>query len=225
MFSSWRADWLATVVQGGPELAKLRRHMLPTLHLDSVAALDLAFLQSLGVSAVIWDVDGTLMRRHGRSVAPELADAFARLCSDHSLRHAILSNCGEQRFVDLAAIFPSIPILRVYAGDFGLVVRRRLGGDERWTDGSGNVTHVRTGHVLRKPSVAMVRIALAELGCTVPLTALMVGDQYLTDVAPANIAGVRTVKVRTIDPHSFPATVRALQWAERMLYKFAPRRD
>lgn len=222
MLPSWRADWLATAIQGVPELATLRRHMLPTLHLDSVAALEPAVLQSLGISAVIWDVDGTLMRRHGTSVAPELADAFARLCSDHSLRHAILSNCSEQRFVDLATIFPAIPILRVYGGEFGLVVRRRLGGDERWTDDGGNVTQVRTGRLLRKPSVAMVRIALAELGCALPLTALMVGDQYLTDVAPANIAGARTVKVRTIDPHSFPATVRVFQWAERVLYRFSP---
>lgn len=199
--------------------------MLPTVHVDSVASLDLAVLQSLGVSAVIWDVDGTLMRRHGTSVAPELADAFARLCSDRSIRHAILSNCSEQRFVDLATIFPSIPVLRVYAGDFGLVVRRRLGDDERWTDGIGNVTQVRSSHVLRKPSVAMVRVALAELGCTSSVTALMVGDQYLTDVAPANIAGVRTVKVRTVEPHSFPPTVRAFQWAERVLYRFSPHGD
>lgn len=221
MSSSWRTDWLATVVQGVPELTTLCRHMLPTIHLDSVAALDSALLRSLGVSAVIWDVDGTLMRRHGTVVAPHLADAFERLCSDLSLRHAILSNCSEQRFVELAGIFPTIPILRIYNDDFGFVVRRRLGDDEHWTDSGGNARQRCTGHALRKPSVAMVRAALNELGCASPATALMVGDQYLTDVAPASMLGVLTVKVRTVEPHSFPVTVRALQSAERVLYRLS----
>jgi predicted HAD superfamily phosphohydrolase YqeG len=72
---------------------------------------------------------------------------------------------------------------------------------------------------LRKPNEALLRLALCELGCAAPHEALVVGDQYLTDIAPANLLGVRTVKVTTVERRSFPLVVRALQRAEEMLYQ------
>ena len=64
----------------------------------------------------------------------------------------------------------------------------------------------------------MVGAALDALGAVAPVNALMVGDQYLTDIAPANMLGVRTAKVRTVEPRSFPVMVRVLQLAERVIY-------
>jgi len=219
MQSSWRPDWLATIIQGLPRVATLSGHMRPTVRIESVAALDSALMMSLGVHGVIWDVDGTLMRRHGTAVAPQLVDAFARLLADSTLRHVVLSNCDERRFAQLASIFPTIPIIRVYDGDNGLVVRRRLGDDDTGP-GVGDSHH--EPRALRKPNVAMVGAALDALGSMSPANALMVGDQYLTDIAPANMLGVRTAKVKTVEPQSFPVMVRVLQLAERLLYRLSP---
>ncbi len=222
-----RGDWFSTVVQGVPRLGTLVRHMRPTIHLASVADLDPVTIRTLGASAVItgiiWDVDGTLMARHGAAVAPDLEPAFARLLAVPELRHVILSNSDERRFIELSAIFPGIPLIRVYDSPDGLIVRRRIGSSDSCASDDG-VIHQPAAPALRKPNVSLVRAALAELGCSSPTHAVMVGDQYLTDVAPANSLGVRTVKVRTVQPRSFPIAVRVLQAAERVLYKFSSNR-
>ncbi|HWG34375.1 MAG TPA: HAD hydrolase-like protein [Gemmatimonadaceae bacterium] len=219
-----RGGWLSTVVQGVPQLGALVRHMRPTIHLASVAALDPPTLHSLGnggvITGMIWDVDGTLMARNASAVAPELEPAFTRLLAEPQLRHVILSNSEERRFVELSAIFPGIPVIRVYDGPDGLIVRRRIGTCDSCA-GADGVIRRPSARTLRKPSVSLVRAALAELGCSAPTRAVMVGDQYLTDVAPANSLGVRTVKVRTVQPRSFPMAVRVLQAAERALYRFS----
>lgn len=220
MQSSLRGDWVTTVVQGVPKLSALSRHMRPTLQLDSIASLNAATLRSFGAHCLIWDVDGTLMRRHGNEVAPQLVESFQRLLDDPALRHVVLSNCDETRFVELATIFPTIPIIRVYQTDRGIVVRRRLGASDSSIFGVG-VSLDPGCTVLRKPNVSMVRAALDELGCASAADAVMIGDQYLTDIAPANMAGVRSVKVRTVEPGSFPAAVRALQLAEKLLFAIA----
>jgi predicted HAD superfamily phosphohydrolase YqeG len=46
-----------------------------------------------------------------------------------------------------------------------------------------------------------------------------VGDQYLTDIAGANLAGIRSIKVPTIGRRSFPLPVRFLQWSEELLFR------
>lgn len=226
MQSSWRSDWFATVIQGVPRVAALSRHMKPTLQLDSIASLQPDMLESLGVRGVIWDVDGTLMPRHACAVAPQLSEAFQRLADSSALCHVILSNCDEGRFVELGGIFPGIPILRVYEDEDGVVVRRRLGVQDTCAVGGSSsrspTTHARTlERSLRKPSAVMLQAALAELGCASPAHAVMIGDQYLTDIAPANMLGVRTVKVRTVDPRSFPLAVRMLWTAERILFRIS----
>jgi len=220
-------DWLSTVVHGVPQLGALVRHMRPTIHLASVAALDPVTLHSLGtagvITGIIWDVDGTLMARNAAAVAPDLEPAFSRLLAEPQLRHVILSNSDERRFIELSAIFPGIPVIRVYDSPDGLIVRRRIGVSDSCT-GEDGVIHRPAARALRKPNVSLLRAALAELGCRAPIRAVMVGDQYLTDVAPANSLGVRTVKVRTVQPRSFPMAARVLQAAERVLYKFSSNR-
>jgi len=47
----------------------------------------------------------------------------------------------------------------------------------------------------------------------------MVGDQDFTDVAGANLAGIRSVKVRTVRPDSFPIAVRSLHIRERFIFR------
>ncbi len=92
-------DWLRTISQELGRIPLLLRHMRPTCELPGVAALDPALLRGLGVRGLIWDVDGTLMRRGDRSVAPDLHAALSPLLADPGLRHVVLSNCGEARFL------------------------------------------------------------------------------------------------------------------------------
>jgi predicted HAD superfamily phosphohydrolase YqeG len=47
----------------------------------------------------------------------------------------------------------------------------------------------------------------------------LVGDQYLTDVATANLAGIRSIKVPTLGRASFPPSVRLLQRVDEWLYR------
>jgi len=46
----------------------------------------------------------------------------------------------------------------------------------------------------------------------------MVGDQYLTDVAGANLGGVRSIKLPTLAPGTFRRSVRLGQVVEILLY-------
>ena len=49
------------------------------------------------------------------------------------------------------------------------------------------------------------------------------GDQYLTDVAGANLAGIGSIKVRTVRPETFPIAIRWLQRVERAVFRTAAR--
>ena len=47
----------------------------------------------------------------------------------------------------------------------------------------------------------------------------MVGDQYFTDIAGANLAGVRSIKLSAIGPESLPRSIRMGQMVERLVYR------
>jgi predicted HAD superfamily phosphohydrolase YqeG len=204
-------DWMTTTWQVLPRLVRLATRLEPTFHLPDVTALDRPFLERHGVTAVLWDVDGTLMAHHDREVATQLRPAFEAL----ALPQAILSNCGEERFVELGTIFPALPVLKAYRTTGGTIVLRSLHrGEERWS-GARPATPPRP---LKKPSAELIRLALERLA-TPAEGALMVGDQYFTDIAGANLAGIRSVKVPTLLPRSFPWPIRSFQIAERALYR------
>ena len=59
---------------------------------------------------------------------------------------------------------------------------------------------------------------MEDLGLTDPSTLMMVGDQYFTDVAGANLCGAISVKVSTWRRDSFPLALRLFQWAEQIVY-------
>ncbi len=87
-------------------------------------------------------------------------------------------------------------------------------GRDRLTTQRGDV------RPLRKPSAALVREALRVMGLErAPEAVLMVGDQYFTDTASANLAGVSSAKVPTLRPGSFPLAVRFGQRVERLVYR------
>jgi len=214
-------DWLLTVRQALPHVIRLGRHMRPTLDLPGVHALELELLSSLGIEGVIWDVDGTLMPRHGREVAAPLRPAFQRVVSAPGLRHAILSNADERRYRELGTIFPDIPIVRGYTTAHGVVGKILLGGTDSWVSGGAPVGAPPAMHALRKPSAELIGVAVAALGVQSRDAVLMVGDQYLTDIAGANLGGIRSLKVPTYAPDSFPMSVRVLQALERLWYRAA----
>jgi predicted HAD superfamily phosphohydrolase YqeG len=214
------SDWTTTVRQVLPRFFAVARRMRPTFHLSSLAELTPEFLSAQGVTLLIWDVDGTLMPWHGTAVAPELRAGWERLRAVQGLRHLILSNCGEERFVELGRIFPDVPVVKGYATPDGPVARQALHGSLSWSDGGcwdpAGDAEVST---IRKPEAVLLGFALKLAGDVPANSALMVGDQYFTDIAGANEAGVRTLKVRTVARASFPWPVAWMQRLETLMYR------
>lgn len=213
-------DWLTTARQAGPRLLSLVTKLRPTFHLSDVTSLDPAFVERHNISALLWDVDGTLMPHHDRLLTPQVDAALSSL--RQLVPQAILSNCGEARFQELGEIFSGLPILKGYSVDGSVVVRRLERGRDLWKAGGAPILRP-SGFMaaLNKPSGELIRLALDELDVAVEERprALMVGDQHFTDVAGANLAGIRSAKVRTIAPRSFPLPIRCLHFCERVIYR------
>ena len=218
--SDW-SGWTTTALQAAPRLLALMRHLRPTVHVESIASLDDAFLARHGVSAIIWDVDGTLTPDKSRSVASDVRAVLKRL--GRGVTQAILSNCDDDRLVELGRLFTDIQVFKGYRHENGGIVLRRLHeGRDEWSAraeaGRRTVSHP-LGRVqsIRKPSAELIELAIEVLGVD-RRRVFMVGDQYFTDIAGANLAGIQSVKVGTLSPASFPPVVRLFQRAERIVY-------
>ncbi|MGE0352467.1 MAG: HAD hydrolase-like protein [Gemmatimonadales bacterium] len=213
------SDWIVTTRQALPDFFRLVRRIRPSHHLPDIRAIDDAFVRDHRVEALIWDVDGTLMPHHDTSVAPEFLPAFMGLVERPDLLHAILSNSGEERFLELGRIFPDLRVFKAYRGPSGIAHRLLWQGKERWT---GRAPGEEIGDPLRplkKPSAELVRLVLEELGSPAPERTFMVGDQYFTDIAGANLAGIGSIKVPTLDRAGFPLAVKSFQRVEELLYR------
>lgn len=208
-----RGDWGATILQTMPRLPRVLRSLRPTWSLASVSAIDADFLVSVGISALIWDVDGTLTHHHACKLAPGTVAHFQRLTAAPGLAHVILSNCGESRMAELATLFPDIPVVKGYRTSSGPVGRVRKGNAEVWKGAPvGELTP------LRKPDPALIEMALEVLDVRDRESVAIVGDQHLTDIAAANLAGIRSIKVPTVGRDSCPPVVRALQGVDSFCF-------
>jgi predicted HAD superfamily phosphohydrolase YqeG len=199
----------------------LARHLKPTVHLESVTLIDSAFLSAHKVSALLWDVDGTLMPNGATVVGSSVRALLHALHGD--VAQAILSNCDDARLMQLAAMFTELPVLKAYALKGGLVLRRLQSGKDEWSIPHGEewrVVERPTGpmRAIRKPSADLIALAVHMLGASREAV-FMIGDQYFTDIAGANLAGIRSVKVDTVAPTSFPFAIRTLQRVERFAYR------
>ncbi len=213
--------WTRTARTVLPRLIRLSGKIDPTFELGSVAEIDDDFLARHGVTGLIWDVDGTLMAHHAKQVDASVRSRFEALLARTDLRHAIVSNCQPPRFRELGEIFPSVPVLLGFKTPEGMAFRVMHRGRQA-TTGRGQKALARQPEIapVRKPSAALIRQAIREMGMEeAPERVLVVGDQYFTDIASANLAGVRSAKVRTIDPGSFPMAVQLGQALEGALMR------
>ena len=208
----------ATFVQSAPRLLSLFRQMRPTWELSALSELDLAFVDRERIRGVVWDVDGTLTGDRLPGLVPEVTAPFEALLAAPGLRHVILSNAGEARFSELGTMFPRIPILRAYEGTGPILHRKLHLGVDSWSADVLAARLAEGARVIRKPSAVLVDYAARELDCDRE-SIVMVGDQYLTDVAGANLGGVRSVKLPTLAPGTFRVTVRMSQRAEGLIYR------
>jgi predicted HAD superfamily phosphohydrolase YqeG len=207
----------STFFQTLPRLASVVKRMRPTWHLNTLSQVDAAFLKQHGIKALIWDVDGTLTGDRLTKLDPRAAPAFDALMKMPGLKHVILSNAGEHRFVELGSILPQMPILRAYRKGDEILYRRRLGNDDTWTPQEVESRIEAGAAVIRKPSDVLVAYALKELGLTKD-EVVMIGDQYMTDVAGANMGGVRSIKLPTLARETFRTSVRFSQRLELAIY-------
>lgn len=219
------SDWITTTRQALPRFFELVSKIRPDFHLDDVRAIDSGFIEEHGIEALLWDVDGTLMSHHDMGVAPDFQATLKEVDKRTGIRQAILSNCGETRFAELGRIFPEVPVLKAYtAPDGKIILRTLLGGIERWVSGKGGEDIEIAGlreqlRPLKKPSGDLIELTLGWLGSPQRDRTFMVGDQYFTDIAGANLAGIRSIKVPTFQPESFPLAVRSFQMLERLIYR------
>jgi predicted HAD superfamily phosphohydrolase YqeG len=222
------SGWVHTARRILRDPFRLLGEIVPTFELDGIEALDDAFLERHGIRALIWDVDGTLTAHHASELAPEVRAPFHALRGRPDLRHAIVSNCSVDRFRELGGLFPDMPVLLGFETAEGLAFRILHAGEERLVGaGRDRLRSAEAGkgvdgdvRPLRKPSAALVHEALRVLGLEqAPEAVLMVGDQYFTDTASANLAGIKSGKVPTLHPESFPRAVRLGQRLERCVYR------
>ncbi len=216
-----RESPLGTFTQSLGRLPTLLRSMDPTWSLRSLAELDPEFVARHHITGFIWDVDGTLTAYHSRELLPAVAAPFAALRAISGVRHAILSNAPEWRIRELALMFPELPVIRGYALNGEILSRRLLGSDDSWTTDE-LASRLSAGAVpLRKPNAELVHVAVAEIGGD-PGGAVMVGDQHFTDIAGANLAGIRSIKLFNPSPASFPLSIRIMQRVEALAFRLRP---
>ncbi len=211
------ASAFTTFVQVLPRLPSLVARMRPTWRVGSLAEVTPAFLRERGISGLVWDVDGTLTGDRRRDLLPGSEGPFRALLAEPSLAHVILSNASEERFLELAGMFPTVPLLRGYALRGEFLFRKIAGGTDCWTADELAARLAAGAHVVRKPSAELVEVAVRELARTKDEVA-MVGDQYLTDVAGANLGGIRSIKLPTQAPGTFRLSVRVGQRLEGGLF-------
>lgn len=200
-----------------PRLVSVVRRMRPTWHVATLADVNDAFITSNGIKALIWDVDGTLTGDRQRDLDPRAAAAFKALRAMPGLKHIVLSNAGEHRFVELGTVLPGLTILRAYAKGDQVLYRKRTGPDDTWTPEELERQLAEGARVIRKPSQVLVEYALRELGLPRE-SVVMIGDQYLTDVAGANFGGVRSIKLPTMARETFRTSVKLSQHLEQVIY-------
>ena len=214
---SRRESAVGTLGQSIGRLGPLIRSMRPTWHMAVLADLDPPFVARHGIAGIVWDIDGTLTAYHDTKVHPEPSPAFTALRTIADLRHVILSNADERRCKELALMFPDIPVVRQYQLGNRLIPRHLLADTDSWNAVEREEYRALGAIAIRKPSGSLLLEAIAAMGIE-PSGAVMVGDQYLTDVAGANLAGVRSIKVPTLARDTYPRMIRFSQWLETTIF-------
>jgi len=206
----------ATFFQVVTRLPTVTRQMQPTWHLPNLAVVDAAFLAKHGIKGMIWDVDGTLTGDRRPGLAPEAEAAFRSLMAS-GVQHVVLSNAGEERFTQLGSMFPMMPILRAYTRGEQVLYRILRGTSDSWSREELDRQLAAGAAVIRKPNAVLVDYAAQELGLA-KSEIVMIGDQYITDVAGANLGGVRSIKLPTLARETFRPSVKLSQRFELLLY-------
>lgn len=213
--ASYRFDSLLTVRSSIGGLPRLLTALEPTMRRPSVEAVDPHFLRVHRIERIIWDLDGTLTSHGASNIHPRVRDKVACLFESAQAKHIVLSNAPPDRLRTLSAELPGVPFVKGYTSGRHVTFRTFLPGKESWTNDPSPQLRA-----LRKPDLRLVEFATKQVGATGRDRIVLVGDQYFTDITPANLAGLLSVKVPTLDPRSFPLPARGLQLVERLLCVF-----
>lgn len=212
-----RQSPLGTIAQSLPRIGEILGNLKPTWHMRDLAPLTPAFAAAHDIGAFLWDVDGTLTRFHDTALAPEATPLHALLAVP-GLSHAIVSNADERRYLELGRIFPAIPVLKGYRiGDL-VEVRELKDGRDAWGPEAAAARLAAGAVPLRKPDGPLLLAIARHLG-VLPARTVMVGDQYFTDIAGANLAAMRSVKLPAIGVADLPPGIRFGQRVERLAYR------
>jgi predicted HAD superfamily phosphohydrolase YqeG len=217
-------DRFATLRQSLPHIRELLSKLEPTYRFPTVSEIDAAFIERNDIGVVLWDVDGTLMGYHANDIDRQFPH-IRSLFHHGPARHAILSNCDEVRYEQLGRMFSEIPVIRGYRTTDGPVFRHKLARSDTHTPEEVRRILSTGGVLMRKPSGDLIRYGMTIFEINDPRAVLMVGDQYLTDIASANLVGARSAKVPTFKRRTFPLSIQVSQRVERILYAFRTSRE
>ena len=201
------------------QIVRLMRDIRPTFRFENVKSIDADFLSAHGFEGVIWDIDGTLMGYHAKEIDSEFREQLKQLFHEGPGKHCILSNCKEDRFLELGEIIPEAPIVRAYRTDQGVVRRYLHRGQDSLGPKGASALLAGGAKAIRKPSEVLIDAAMRCMGVENREKVLMVGDQFFTDIASAKLAGIKSAKVDNWRPVSFPRRLQRSQRLERILYR------
>ena len=119
-------------------------------------------------------------------------------------------------------MFPDVRVVRQYQLGDRLVPRHLMADTDSWSVDERKQYLAEGAIAIRKPSGSLLLEAVAAMGIE-PSGAIMVGDQYLTDVVGANLAVVRSIKLPTLARDTYPRMIRFSQWLEQVIYRLAHR--
>ena len=208
-------------------------HLMPSDFVESVSDVSPSFLRERSIEGIVWDVDNTLMEYHGTAVDPSVLVAFQAL---RNIPQVVLSNSDDMRYRALGTIFPTTPVLRVYApkkssGKTAPLFQQLVAYTSTLRDGypANGFTlleesladmvplpkhpFLRDFYALRKPHPLVFRYAAAVLGKDVSHIAV-IGDRASTDISGGNQAGMYTIKVAPLRQETEPFLAGVARWCE-----------
>ncbi len=192
-----------------------KQNLTPDLHVTTINEVTPALLSELGIEALIWDVDSTLMPHHDQQLHADLAGAYNDL---KDYEQVILSNSSMRRYRELGTIFPGRPVLRMYHNKEGRVMYQKLhkGRSYIGIDSGGHTEFAYVGSMvhgvseeehnlegykkLPKPDERLIQYGMRVMDVHDTSKVAMIGDRRTTDISGGNQAGVFTILVDPFKP-------------------------
>ncbi|MBI4454077.1 HAD hydrolase-like protein [Candidatus Woesearchaeota archaeon] len=198
------------------------KFLIPSEYLDNINKLEPELLRKKGIDTIIWDVEGTITEYRGKISDKE--NKF--LTKFKGFNNYILTNAPEEMCNELSNALPEIPIITGYYHILKkkVIIRKIINHKKIYVLVENNKQIAIKKPInklniqrIRKPSVLLLKKVLFIENIT-PKNSVMIGDNTITDIFPANYLGMFTIQIKPpTNATSFPLTLRMLRHCEYIL--------